>query len=41
MGVFERKMYKGEHDGQHRKDIQRDEKQGKDRKEICRGLVSR
>ena len=36
MGVFDRKRYKGGRDGQHRKDIQRNEKQGKDIEEYLR-----
>ena len=41
MGVFERKWYKGVRDGQHRKDIQINEKQGEDRKELYRVVMGR
>ena len=41
MEVFERKRYKGGCDGQHRKDIQRNVKQGKNRKELYRVVLDR
>ena len=34
-------MYKGGRDRQHRKDIQKNEKQGKDRKELYRVVLDR